>query len=705
VPARPHAQGWLIAPDAARFCDPRTNPDALPPFPAYTEQPRRVGPLPTGFPIRPRYATRAGGSYLELFNTRPAHFYATGEQAGPLLRNGTRKTLWNSDSYDYTDKTKSLYQSQPFVLGVRRSPSAPAEGVAESSRPGAAFGIIIETTYRCTIDLRENVFGIAAEVDGPAPAVTVILADSPQQVVHRLADLTGRMPLPPLWALGYHQCRYSYLSETQVREVAKGFRDRQIPCDAIWLDIDYMDGYRSFTFNKETFPNPKSLADDLHKDGIKLVAMIDPGLKVDDNYEPYTQGRDQGHFVQRSPSAHAEGVAESSRPGVASDSRSIYEAPVWPGPCAFPDFTNTAARRWFGDLYQPLLDIGIDGFWNDMNEPAVFVPSKTMPLDNVHDADEDLGGPGAHAKYHNIYGTQMARATREALERLRPGKRPFVLTRAAFLGSQRYAATWTGDNAATWDHLKWSIPMALNLSLSGQPFSGPDIGGFLSDSDPKLFARWMGIASLLPFCRSHKNKGTKLHEPWTLGEECEKVCRLALQRRYRLLPYLYTLFHQASRTGDPIIRPLFFADPADPRLRAVDDAFLLGDAVLVRANVNPDANAPSSPLPRGDWRPFEVTDPHPELPQLLLRAGSIVPLAQPTQHTRELVLDPLTLLAAYDASGHAAGALYEDAGDGLEYEAGQYTLTTFEVSGDTPVIEAESNHKQPDRRIEVQLLS
>jgi alpha-glucosidase len=731
----PRSKSWLVAPNTARFCHPRANPASLPPFPAYISQPTPTGLLPPGFPIRPLYSTRNGRACVELLNTRPASLYATGEQAGPLLRNNTRKTLWNTDSYDYTDKTESLYQSHPFILGLRPN-SAPS------------FGIIIETTYRCALDLHPSrgSIGMTVETDGPPPAITIILRDSPQDVIKALTDLTGRMPLPPLWALGYHQCRYSYMSADEVRAVAKGFRDRHIPCDALWLDIDYMDGYRSFTFNKEDFPNPAKLISDLHNDNFKVVAMIDPGLKVDETYEPYVDGRDQGHFVTtRSPSAHAEGVAESSRPGVASQQpdqsaiqnpqSTIYQAPVWPGPCAFPDFTRAAARQWFGDLYRPLLTLGIDGFWNDMNEPAIFVPSKTMPLDTHHDADEDLGGPAPHARYHNIYGAQMARATHDALIRHRPDRRPFILTRSAFLGSQRHAATWTGDNRADQNHLRWSIPMALNLGLSGQPFCGPDIGGFLGNTDPDLFARWMAIGALLPFCRSHKNKGTKPHEPWALGPDCEQACRTALERRYQLLPYLYTLFHEAAITGLPIARPLFFADPTDPRLRSIDDAFLLGDALLVQTNI-------TSPKPRGNWLPFEIplracggggrvfetgggrspsahaegvpSGPAPAAagPRsgggvfLHVRAGHAIPLAPITQHTGEPALD-LTLLAALDTQGQATATLYEDAGEGFSYQQGDYTLTTFRITRDAPCIEVFSTkgtRPPPQRHLEVVIL-
>ncbi len=637
--------------DTARFLDPLHTTDPPPPFPGYIREPVRAGPLPAAFPIQPRFRRWQGQSVIEFPNTAPAHYYATGEQAGPLLRNGTRKVLWNTDAFDYTDATPSLYQSHPFVLGMNRS--APC-GKMKAAVP-AAFGIICETTFRCTVDLRDHARGITIAVDGPMPAISIIIRETPQEVIAALAEMTGKIALPPRWALGYHQCRYSYEPASQVREVAAGFRARNIPCDTIWLDIDYMDGYRCFTFDPVKFPDPVGLVNDLHAQGYKVVSMIDPGIKVDEQYSVYAEGHAGDHFV-KDVAGHE------------------YHGEVWPGVCAFPDFTRERTRRWWAGLYAPLLKIGIDGFWNDMNEPAVFhVGSKTMPLDNAHDADADLGGPGDHARYHNTYGMQMTRASHDGLVAGRPDVRPFLLTRAAFLGSQRHAATWTGDNHANEDHFRWSIPMALNLGLCAQPFAGPDIGGFADNTDPELFARWMGVGALLPFARGHKNKGTRMHEPWELGADCEKACRLALQRRYRLLPYLYTLFEEASRTGLPVARPVFFADPCDARLRAVDDAFLLGTDVLVQTRA-------SSPRPAGRWMPFELTDEtHPALPTLLLREGALIPVGPIMQFCGEKTLDPLTLICNLDAEGKAAGGLYDD--DGVSYAClqGAFARRMFHV--------------------------
>lgn len=688
----------LLAPGVVRFRDPRTAHLPQRPFPGYITQPAPIGAAPAR-PSRshpaPRFGLHKGWRIAHIPTASGTSLYGTGEQAGPLLRNGLTRTLWNTDAFDYDDRSPSIYQSHPWVLAVRAD--------------GSAFGVIFETTARLVINLHGGISAMQRVHPGVAsPPVTIIERDTAQGVLSELARLTGHMPLPPLWAIGYHQCRWSYEPASQVREIAAGFRARQIPCDVLWLDIDYMDGFRCFTFDQEKFPQPKELMSDLHEQGFKVICMIDPGLKVDPAYAPYAQGRELGHFV--------------------TDARgNEFQGEVWPGACAFPDFTSSVVRAWWAQLYQPFMALGIDGVWNDMNEPAVFKGvQKSMPATNHHRADADLGGPGPHEFYHNIYGMQMARATRAGIEQANPTKRPFVLTRASFLGGQRYAAMWTGDNRADWRHLRWSISMTLNMGLSGQPFAGPDIGGFIENSDPVLFARWMGIGALLPFARAHKIKWTvegkvpaKMHEPWELGEACEATCRRALQRRYRLMPYLYTLFHEASRSGAPVVRPTFFADPTNPRLRSEDTSFLLGDSLLVRCDVLPphaDGTrvGPASPFPIGPahWRRVEVLgpagSPDADLPETYVRVGSIVPVGPVMQFTGEKPTDPLTLLVALDDAGTATGTLYEDQGEGHAHAAptNHFRLTNFHARREGGKIVVREEHvagsmPAPQRTIEV----
>jgi alpha-glucosidase len=342
------------------------------------------------------------------------------------------------------------------------------------------------------------------------------------------------------------------------------------------------------------------------------------------------------------------------------------------------------------------LEHGMDGVWVDLNEPSPILPlGAELPGDLEHRGGGEIAS-GSHAQYHNVYGFLMAKATYDAMLASRPERRPFVLSRSNYLGGQRYAATWTGDNVSSWQHLHWSVPMVLNLGLSGQPFSGPDIGGFAGTPSPALFAHWIGVGAFLPFCRTHNSlKGHQ--EPWSFGAATEEVARVALARRYRLLPYLYTAFHEAATTGLPVARPLFFADPADLSLRDEDHAFLLGGDVLVQPRLLRDETHDFRLL-EGEWRPFSLAgeDPatDPAHPVLRLRDGAIVPLGPGGQTTEEAFRGPLTLLVSLSAKGQALGRLYEDAGEGFGYRDGDYLLTTYRAVLKDGVVEISIAHQE-----------
>ncbi len=616
---------------------------------ALLEQAKATGPAPEGFGVNVKFSKANGRQVASVAIEEGTSLYGTGEVAGPLLRNGRVVECWNTDAYGYQDDAKSLYQSHPWVLAVRKD--------------GTAYGVLADTTYRCAIDLTK---GIEFAAMGPAYPVIVIERDSPQEVVRALAELTGKIAMPPRWALGYHQCRYSYFPDKRVADVAKEFRTRKIPCDVIWLDIDYMNEFRCFTFDSKTFPYPGAMSRLLATEGFNTVWMIDPGIK-----------EESGYFVSDQLIAGKHGVLRSDG--------KIYRGEVWPGWCNFPDFTNKATREWWAGLYPEWVKhAGVGGVWNDMNEPAVFnVPSKTMPEDNLHRPDPAIRGPVnadiSHARFHNVYGMLMVQATHEGMMKAEPGKRPFVLSRANYIGGQRYAATWTGDNTANWYHLETSIPMVLNLSLSGNPFTGPDIGGFAGNGDGAMFARWMGFGAMFPFARGHTGKENIDKEPWSFGPEVENTCRQAIERRYRLIPYYYTMFYESSLHGDAIAQPLFFADPKDPALRSEDDAFLLGGNLLISAAVTPDRQrVPVLPKPvHGvEWRKFDFGDgDNVDLPALYLRPGSIVPTGMTgvrngvegeprvPQHTQEAV-NHVELLICLDHEGKASGTMYSDSGDG-----------------------------------------
>lgn len=612
--------------------------------------------------------------------------YGTGEVPGPLLRNGFVTETWNYDAFGYGLDAKNLYTSHPWVLAVRED--------------GTAFGVLADTTERCEIDLRD---GITFRAVGPEFPVIVIDRASPQEVMKGLAELTGTIAMPPKWAVGYHQCRYSYNPDSRVKEVVSEFRKRKLPADVIWMDIDYMDGYRVFTFDEEQFPDPAGLNEWLDEQGFSNIWMIDPGVKKEEGYFVYDSGEQHDVWTK-----NAQGET--------------FTGEVWPGVCVFPDYLNKDVRSWWAGLYEDFMALGIDGVWNDMNEPAVFnVESKTMPEDNIHHADEALGGTGTHARYHNVYGMQMIRATREGVLAVNPDKRPFVLSRANYIGGQRYGATWTGDNSANWEHLDMSIAMTVNLGLSGQPFAGPDIGGFAYNGDGELFARWMGFGTLMPFARGHTAKGNIDKEPWSFTPEVEATCRRALERRYRLMPYIYTLFHESSVSGMPIAMPTFFADPSDPALRSEDDSFLLGPDLLVAAKATPEADRMTI-LPAAvdgvEWAEFDFESfdggrdsKDADLPALFIRPGAIIATAPVTQYfgDRPDSRDELTLIVHLDADGHASGELYEDAGEGFGYLSGEYLRTTFEAhrEGDkvkVSITNSEGRMQIPDRTIKVRVI-
>lgn len=646
----------MLDPGVVRFLPPGIDPGALPRSFALVDPLQPRGPIPESWSVVPRFErdSSSNGFSVVIPIDEGTSLYGTGEIAGPLRRNGFVTEVWAKQPFrieddgtpvqNYDDRSKSLYQAHPWVLAVRAD--------------GSAFGVLADTTYRLEIDLREE---IRLSCDRPFPVI-VIDGKSPQDIAQRLGGLTGRIDLPPLWALGYHQCRFSYHPETRVRELAREFRARRIPCDVIWIDIHYMDEYKVFTFDPEGFPDPTGTNDHLHALGFKSVWILDPAVKVEEGYSVYEQGVSGGHFV-----CDADGEE--------------YHAWTWTGDAAFPDYTRPETRAWWKELTIEFLSHGMDGVWVDLNEPSPILPLGAELPGNLRHHGGGAIEPGTHAQYHNVYGMLMSKATYEAMREARPERRPFVLTRSSYLGGQRYAATWTGDNVASWDHLRWSIPMVLNFGLSAQPISGPDIGGFTGKPSAELFARWIGVGAFLPFCRTH-NSLTGDQEPWSFGTRVEEISRVALGRRYRLLPYLYTLAHEAAVTGLPMARPLFYADPKDPSLRGEDHAFLLGSDVMVQPQLL-ERGTREFPMPKGRWRAFSLVgeDPaqEPAHPVLRLRPGAIVPVGAEGQTTEEAGRGPLTLLISLDDAGHARGRLYEDAGDGFEYREGDYLHTTYEA--------------------------
>lgn len=630
----------IVGDGIAKFVPKGFNLSQMPSF-ALKAEPQEKGMLPSNWQLYPIVEKKKGHASAYLDVPQGTSLYGGGEVTGPLLRNGQSIKLWNTDSGAYSvDNGKRLYQSHPWVMGVRPD--------------GTSFGILFDTPYKAELTTTDE--RINFETEGELFRIFVIDRESPQAVIKGLAELIGTMPMVPRWALGYQQCRFSYTPASRVIEVADTFRIKRIPCDVMWMDIDYMDGYRIFTFNPQTFPDPAALNRDLHIRGFHSAWMIDPGAKVDSTYFVYKSGTANDVWVKTAQGKEFHGDA-------------------WPGACAFPDFTQPKTVRWWADLYKDFLDKGVDGVWNDVNEPQISnTPTGTMPEDNKH-----LGGDkipaGPHLKYHNVYGYLMVKASREGIMKARPQNRPFILTRSNFLGGQRFAATWTGDNASWESHMTMSVPMILTLGLSGQPFSGADVGGFLFNPDANLFGRWMALGAFYPFSRGHACAGTINKEPWAFGQKVEDVSRMALERRYVLLPYYYTLLHEASETGMPIMRPVFFADPKDTLLRAEEQAFLIGENLLV---VPEWAQNPA--LPKGIWRNLSLIpgdDKDSYQAKLKIRGGAIIPTGKIIQNTNEKSLDPLTLLVCLDEKGEAHGTLYWDEGDNWSFKDGNYSFQHF----------------------------
>ena len=624
------------------------------------------------------YRTVRDGYRWQLILPKSESCHGLGQRAFPISLRDRRLALWNYDAGSYRPGADPLYLSIPFYLG---------------HRPELSYGIFWDSPARGSIDLDSDNSGFLTYQSERRPArIYLITASTPQQVVQRFAQLTGTMELPPLWALGYHQTRWSYRDEAHYRAIAARMRADRIPCDALHFDIDYMDGFRIFTWDRVKFPRPDQLLSDLRKDGFKAVAIVDPGIRVDARYPVYQQAKAKQLFL-----------SDSSGRQLTAD--------VWAGASEFPDFTKKEARDWWADQVAAFSKVGFVGLWNDMNEPATFGPSKTLPDDTPHDWE---GEGNTHAGGgHAVYGMQMARATRQGLIAAHPNQRPFVMSRAGYAGLQRFATTWNGDSRATWGHLRVTIPQLLNLGMSGVPFSGSDAGGFRGDPDAELYLRWMQLASMTPFFRTHSARTAKERNPWSYGADTTDRIREVVERRYRLLPYFYTLVHRACVEGIPIVRPMFFERPDEPDYQRLDDQFMLGDRLLVAPILEQGARSRSVVLPAGDWYRFEqnplvaggrtVADPAGEGLPLFVRGGSVLP-TWPVRQSTSAPSDALTL-SVYAGSGESG--LYEDSGDGYAYRNGEYRASRFTTTQEAQKLTvswtSEGSYQPAYERVEVRI--
>ncbi len=587
--------------------------------------------------------------------------YGLGERLSGLNRRGAVHTLCNTDNPRHLPSMDSMYKSLPLLFLWHQGQWHAAFLDSPAVQKWDLDSDVSESAFVSLLSRR----GWQLYLFGQAPLKDLVAA---------YTTLTGRSKLPPHWALGHQQSRWSYPDEKTVRGIAHEFRSRSIPCDTIVLDIDYMDDYRVFTTSDERFPDMKQLVHDLGQDGFKVITIVDPGVKKDAKYSVFTDGKKQDCFVKK-----ADGK--------------LYTGKVWPGVSAFPDFLKQDVRRWWGAQHGFYTELGVKGIWTDMNEPAIFDANE--PLEGIKDElprekdqlflQETPEGQVGHLEVRNLYGMQMSRSTWQGLKALRPKERPFVLTRSGYAGMQRYAAIWLGDNNSWWEHLQMSIPMLVSVGLCGVPFAGVDIGGFAFDTTGELLTRWYSAGLFYPFFRNHCALSGRLQEPWHFGERVEKAVRKFIEFHYRLLPYLQALFFEHMINGSPVMRPLAFHAENDEHALDIDDQFFYGKDIIVAPIVHRAKRSRPVYLPEGNWyrfeggpsaeplaggRTYEIAFAFDEVPAFV-RQGSIIPLADLRMTAEETREAPVTFVVFGE---QAEGSYLEEDGISFDYEEGQFNL-------------------------------
>ncbi|HVR60294.1 MAG TPA: glycoside hydrolase family 31 protein [Polyangia bacterium] len=596
--------------------------------------------------------------------------YGLGEKTGHFDRRGRKFILWNTDVLaDDVLRINRLHEAEPLSgRSSRFDPyytSIPFFYHCRATADGAKMaGFFVDNGYKANVDF-ETRHRYSYRFCGGQYTEYVFAGPSMADILSAYTFVTGRMAAPPIWALGHHQCRFHDYSDEEILAIGRTYREREIPCDVLWLDIGYMDGYRVFTWDKKKFPDAVELIAKMRAQKLRLVTIIDPGVKAEPGNPVFDEGRSRNLFCK-------------------TEAGQLYVGHVWPGRTVFPDFAKPEARAWWSSLTARHVGSGVAGIWNDMNEPAT---ADVEPFAMRFDRD---GANHSHERYHNQYALLMAMATREGLRAAQPHARTFILTRAGFAGIQRFAAQWLGDNCSEWDHLQMSVPMSMGMGVSGQPFIGGDIPGFRATPTPELAVRWTQYGALTPFCRCHNESGERDQYPWSFGPGVEKLSRAALELRYRLLPYIYSAFMRSSETGEPVQRPLVFDFQNDRHARETEDAYLFGEGLLVAPVLAPGQTARHVYLPAGTWIDWHtgqryagsqyVTVPAPldHIP-LFARGGRVVPTdASGVKSTMDHHPAMLELrVAVPDEDGEFYSQLHEDDGVTDAHEKGAFVRTTF----------------------------
>ena len=604
-------------------------------------------------------------------------FYGLGDKTGYLNKRNYAYDNWNTDNPDpQVESFTRLYKSIPILLGLKN---------------GHPYGIFFDNTYRNHIDLgKESNNYYYYSADNGNLDYYVIGGASLKAVVTNYTYLTGRVPMPQKWTLGYQQSRWGYsVSQKQVEKIAENLRKYDLPCDVLHLDIDYMKGYRVFTWRKDTYEAPEEFIKKMRKLGFRIITIIDPGVKKDDaDYKIYQEGIEKGYFVK-------------------APDGTVYVNEVWPGDAVFPDFGRQKVRQWWAKNCKYLVDLGVSGIWDDMNEPASF--RGEIPGDVVFHNEEEAS---THNKMHNVYGHNMAKATYEGLKKY-SGKRPFVITRAAYAGTQKFSTVWTGDNQSLWPHVQMMIPQLCNLGLSGFSFAGTDIGGFGADTTPELLTRWIEGALFSPLYRNHAALGTRSQEPWVFGESTLSIYRKYLKLRYRFIPYLYDEFYRETQTGLPVMRPLVLNYENDPHVYNLNDEYMVGEDILTAPVVQQGQTKRAVYLPKGEWIDFWngveyagrntilVDAPIDKLP-LFIKKNTILPWGKEVSHISDEPDESMTF-RVFGKKGKYVH--YQDNGTDFKYQKGEYNLYKVKVNKDGSVkVKLEKHGFGPVyRRITVQL--